>query len=431
MLVLNGGMVVKEVFDTSFERDLNAVSTDTTADFDKAKLRLNDHFDSYFTPRVNYYAFDFFEKRERIRVAAEAQRAIEGPLFDNVADPELEKLLSDNSELFADYVPTKGHIAPVVPLRPILKEEVVEVIDFDENNEVEAILTEMATDDRELFAGYEPVRAQVKRAAKKAAVYDQDTDDTEYIDPRTEVDYHLQDAHIAGREDDTDELEVIYFDPRRIPVEAWGAAQEDLRIYLDDRKETRFTYWRRRIVGAAACVAAAVTVSTFIGLGSYITSADAAAPPEQPKAPVVDEVATPTTMPAPVSTTIYVAPTTTIQPEVAPEPIEAPVVETPRRTVSERLSGWLEKLRQCESTNTYTTNTGNGYYGAYQFLISTWDSVASRVRPDLVGVRPDLASPEDQDFMIVANTNMAKGGLATQNPGCYRSEGLSQFPPEA
>lgn len=30
------------------------------------------------------------------------------------------------------------------------------------------------------------------------------------------------------------------------------------------------------------------------------------------------------------------------------------------------------RLRQCESGGNYATNTGNGYYGAYQFDISTW-----------------------------------------------------------
>lgn len=93
------------------------------------------------------------------------------------------------------------------------------------------------------------------------------------------------------------------------------------------------------------------------------------------------------------------------------------------------LQTWLYKLRQCESGGNYQTNTGNGFYGAYQFLQSTWNRIAAKVRPDLVGVRPDLASPQDQDYMIIANTNLSKGGLASQNPGCYKKEGLSQFPP--
>lgn len=33
----------------------------------------------------------------------------------------------------------------------------------------------------------------------------------------------------------------------------------------------------------------------------------------------------------------------------------------------------LEALRWCESTNDYTIDTGNGYYGAYQFSLETWE----------------------------------------------------------
>ena len=33
----------------------------------------------------------------------------------------------------------------------------------------------------------------------------------------------------------------------------------------------------------------------------------------------------------------------------------------------------LEALRWCESSNDYTADTGNGYYGAYQFSLETWE----------------------------------------------------------
>ena len=38
-------------------------------------------------------------------------------------------------------------------------------------------------------------------------------------------------------------------------------------------------------------------------------------------------------------------------------------------------------LRHCESTENYLVNTGNGYYGAYQFDQSTWESVGGTGRP--------------------------------------------------
>ena len=65
--------------------------------------------------------------------------------------------------------------------------------------------------------------------------------------------------------------------------------------------------------------------------------------------------------------------------------------------------GYLACVRQRESGGRYNINTGNGYYGAYQFLPSTWNGIAKRAgRPDLVGVLPSNASPADQDAMAQA-----------------------------
>jgi hypothetical protein len=40
------------------------------------------------------------------------------------------------------------------------------------------------------------------------------------------------------------------------------------------------------------------------------------------------------------------------------------------------------KLRTCESSDTYTEDTGNGYYGAYQFSQATWTGLGYPGRPD-------------------------------------------------
>ncbi|MEP6852177.1 MAG: transglycosylase family protein [bacterium] len=40
------------------------------------------------------------------------------------------------------------------------------------------------------------------------------------------------------------------------------------------------------------------------------------------------------------------------------------------------------RLRQCESGNNYAINTGNGYYGAYQFDLATWRSVGGTGYPN-------------------------------------------------
>ena len=55
---------------------------------------------------------------------------------------------------------------------------------------------------------------------------------------------------------------------------------------------------------------------------------------------------------------------------------------------------WYQ-LRMCESTNNYSINTGNGYYGAYQFNLSTWQSVGGTGYPH-------QASPQEQDARALA-----------------------------
>jgi LysM repeat protein len=51
--------------------------------------------------------------------------------------------------------------------------------------------------------------------------------------------------------------------------------------------------------------------------------------------------------------------------------------------------GWAA-LRNCESGGNYATDTGNGYYGAYQFSLQTWQSLG-------YGGLPSSASPATQD----------------------------------
>ena len=72
------------------------------------------------------------------------------------------------------------------------------------------------------------------------------------------------------------------------------------------------------------------------------------------------------------------------------------------------------KLRHCESGNRYSLNTGNGYYGAYQFSLSTWK------RLGYPGY-PHEASPSMQDE--AARALQAKSGWG-QWPACARKLGL-------
>lgn len=70
-----------------------------------------------------------------------------------------------------------------------------------------------------------------------------------------------------------------------------------------------------------------------------------------------------------------------------------------------------ERLRRCESHGNYATNTGNGYYGAYQFSAPTWRSMNTGY--DL----PHLAPPEVQDD--AARRLQARSGWG-QWPVCAR-----------
>lgn len=71
-------------------------------------------------------------------------------------------------------------------------------------------------------------------------------------------------------------------------------------------------------------------------------------------------------------------------------------------------------LRICESGGDYTRNSGNGYYGAYQFSLSSWGNFDGYARPD-------LAPPAVQDAKAKA-TEAARGWYPW--PACARKLGL-------
>ena len=71
------------------------------------------------------------------------------------------------------------------------------------------------------------------------------------------------------------------------------------------------------------------------------------------------------------------------------------------------------RLRGCESGGRYTTNTGNGFYGAYQFHPQTWRNLGY---PGL----PHQAPPEMQDD--AARKLQARSGWG-QWPVCSRRIG--------
>ncbi len=74
-------------------------------------------------------------------------------------------------------------------------------------------------------------------------------------------------------------------------------------------------------------------------------------------------------------------------------------------------------LRQCESGGDYTTDTGNGFYGAYQFDAQTWHSLG------LSGL-PSQAAPGTQD--TAARRLQAQRGWQPW-PACSASLGLASY----
>jgi hypothetical protein len=80
----------------------------------------------------------------------------------------------------------------------------------------------------------------------------------------------------------------------------------------------------------------------------------------------------------------------------------------------ETMKAELHKLRVCESGNNYHENTGNGYFGAYQFSRPTWNGMGFRGRPDRAkAVRQDRAAKQ---------LHAASGWGAW--PSCSRTEHL-------
>lgn len=63
----------------------------------------------------------------------------------------------------------------------------------------------------------------------------------------------------------------------------------------------------------------------------------------------------------------------------------------PSEVSSTAVPAELEAIAQCESGGDYSTNTGNGFYGAYQFDQGTWQAAGGST------ATADQASPAEQD----------------------------------
>lgn len=105
---------------------------------------------------------------------------------------------------------------------------------------------------------------------------------------------------------------------------------------------------------------------------------------------------TTTTAPAPAGIAKATPPTTSAPRVATPAPVTGP-----SPTSSE--SSFLACVRQRESHGDYTAVDPSGtYMGAYQIYQGGWDTIARGMgRSDLVGVKPNHASPADQDAVAL------------------------------
>ncbi len=112
-------------------------------------------------------------------------------------------------------------------------------------------------------------------------------------------------------------------------------------------------------------------------------------------------VARPNTVSASTGGGAFAAPTAP-----TPAPLAATVAAAPAapsndgRVNPHHNDPFLVCTRAHESNGQYGVVSSSGYYGAYQFAPSTWDTTAVHAgRDNLIGVLPSRASPYDQDEM--------------------------------
>jgi hypothetical protein len=165
--------------------------------------------------------------------------------------------------------------------------------------------------------------------------------------------------------------------------------------------------------GLALLVLGSVAAISNIPVGSPAAYAGRLAPTH---VVLVDPPPSPPPPPPPV------APPTTAAPAIATaaSPTTSSVVlpkakAVPSFSLAGVAGGVWAALRQCESGGNYQENTGNGFYGAYQFVWSTWSSMG-------YPGRPDQEPPAMQDQ--AAQRLQVRSGWG-QWPACSRKLGLS------
>lgn len=110
-----------------------------------------------------------------------------------------------------------------------------------------------------------------------------------------------------------------------------------------------------------------------------------------------------------------------IQEIIAVQPVARVVaVGTKSKLIGSSNAELLRLLRECETGANYQTNTGNGYYGAYQFSAATWFSITPY--PSLPHEAPSTV--QDDAALRLAY----RSGFHSQFPGCSSKIGLPAYP---
>ncbi len=161
------------------------------------------------------------------------------------------------------------------------------------------------------------------------------------------------------------------------------AAQVGSRLLIDSLSEPAPSAGSRSVPGDGSAGDATIALK-WLHL-----SAPVGHPPVRPSVPAPKATVPVTTAPpAPAVPTAPAAPAPSAPaPPVAPAAPSGP--SAPAGPLAPTPGIWAE-LRECESGDNYTIDTGNGYYGAYQFAAATWQGLGY---PGL----PNQAPPAVQD----------------------------------
>ncbi len=129
--------------------------------------------------------------------------------------------------------------------------------------------------------------------------------------------------------------------------------------------------------------------------------------------PTVDEISQSTpSAKTPMHDSIIVEATQAALPTNTPAPTVAPVVSSTSYTGGPLNEEQLTYLGNCEAGMDPTKNTGNGYYGAFQFSYGTWKSMGTEYE------RADLAPLEVQKDAV--QRLLSRSSIYTQFPGCAK-----------